>query len=45
MGKYVTNIMDLVVQTLTNGSESKAIVETDDVFSYFQMCTMCVLLK
>lgn len=37
MEKYVTNIKDLVVQALTNGSEIKAKAESDDALSCFQM--------
>ena len=37
MEKYVTNIKDLVIQTLTNGSEIKAKVEKGDALSCFQM--------
>ena len=37
MEKYVTNIKDLVIQTLTNGSEIKAKAESGDALSCFQM--------
>ena len=37
MEKYVTNIKDLVIQTLTNGSEIKAKAENGDALSCFQM--------
>lgn len=37
MEKYVTNIKDLVIQVLTNGSEIKAKAESDDALSCFQM--------
>ena len=37
MEKYVTNIKDLVVKTLTNGSEIKSKSETGDALSCFQM--------
>lgn len=37
MEKYVTNIKDLVIQVLTNGSEIKANAENGDALSYFQM--------
>lgn len=37
MEKYVTNITDLVIQALTNGSEIKAKAESDDALSCFQM--------
>lgn len=35
MEKYVTNIKDLVIQALTNGSEIKANAESGDALSYF----------
>lgn len=37
MDKYVTNIKDLVIQALTNGSEIKAKAESGDALSCFQM--------
>lgn len=37
MERYVTNIKDLVIQTLTNGSEIKAKAESGDALSSFQM--------
>jgi len=37
MEKYVTNIKDLVIKTLTNGSEIKSKSETGDALSCFQM--------
>ena len=37
MEKYVTNIKDLVIQALTNGSEIKAKAESGDALSCFQM--------
>jgi TPR repeat protein len=37
MEKYVTNIKDLVIQTLTNGAEIKAKAESGDALSCFQM--------
>lgn len=37
MEKYVTSINDLVIQTLTNGSEIKAKAESGDALSCFQM--------
>lgn len=37
MEKYVTDIKDLVIQTLTNGSEIKAKAESGDALSCFQM--------
>ena len=37
MEKYVTNIKELVIQTLTNGSEIKAKAESGDALSCFQM--------
>ncbi len=37
MEKYVTNITDLVIQALTNGSEIKAKAESGDALSSFQM--------
>ena len=37
MEKYVTNIKDLVIQALTNGSEIKAKAESGDTLSSFQM--------
>jgi hypothetical protein len=37
MENYVTNIKDLVIQTLTNGSEIKANAESGDALSCFQM--------
>lgn len=37
MEKYVTNIKDLVIQTLTNGSEIKVKAESGDALSCFQM--------
>ena len=37
MEKYVTNIKDLVIQTLKNGSEIKAKAESGDALSCFQM--------
>ena len=37
MEKYVTNIKDLVIQALTNGSEIKTKAESGDALSCFQM--------
>lgn len=37
MEKYITNIKDLVIQTMTNGSEIKAKAESGDALSCFQM--------
>lgn len=37
MEKYITNIKDLVIQTLTNGPEIKAKAESGDALSCFQM--------
>ena len=37
MEKYLTNIKDLVIQALTNGSEIKAKAERGDALSCFQM--------
>lgn len=37
MEKYVTNIKDLVIQVLTNGSEIKSKAEKGDALSCFQM--------
>ena len=37
MEKYVTNIKDLVIQVLTNGSEIKAKAESGDALPCFQM--------
>ena len=37
MDKYVINIKDLVIKTLTNGSEIKSKSETGDALSCFQM--------
>ena len=37
MEKYVKDIKDLVIQTLTNGSEIKAKAKTGDALSCFQM--------
>jgi len=37
MEKYITNIKDLVIQTLTNGSEIKSKAENGDALSCFQM--------
>ena len=37
MEKYITSIKDLVIQTLTNGSEIKAKAESGDALSCFQM--------
>ena len=37
MERYVTNIKDLVIQTLTNGTEIKAKAENGDALSCFQM--------
>ena len=37
MEKYVTNIKDLVIQAMTNGSEIKAKAESGDALSCFQM--------
>lgn len=37
MEKYVTNIKDLVIQSLTNGSEIKRKAESGDALSCFQM--------
>lgn len=37
MEKYISNIKDLVIQALTNGSEIKAKAESGDALSCFQM--------
>lgn len=36
MEKYVTNIKNLVIQTMTNGSEIKAKVESGDFYLAFR---------
>ena len=36
MEKYITNIKDLVIQALTNGSEIKAKAESGDALACFQ---------
>ena len=43
MEKYISSIKDLVIQTLTNGSEIKAKAETGDALSCFQMGMMYLL--
>lgn len=37
MEKYITNIKDLVILALTNGSEIKAKAESGDALSCFQI--------
>ena len=37
MEKYVTNIKDLVIQTITNGSEIKSKANSGDPMGCFQM--------
>ena len=45
MEKYITNIKDLVSQNLTNDSEIKEKADSGDALLYFQLGTMCDLLK